>query len=330
MPPDFPQPEGQTSPGVAVWSALAPALRCPVCGEPMRLEGRALVCVKGHSFDLARAGYVNLVTSQRGAAHRPGDAPEMLRARERFFESGAYRPLAEQVAATVARFLGGQEQSAAPGSVPPLVVDVGCGTGYYLAVVGEELARRGKRARLLGLDAASEAAKITARRLASLQLPGIEGSAAVADLWRGLPLRPHVADVLLDIFAPRDAAEFARVLAPDGLLVILVPLPEHLGELRALAPLLDIEEAKVDRVVERLAPTFVVRSQETITTTVMLGGPALRDLVAMTPSARHIDTAHLVGLAASGLTQITIACTILAMGRAEGDHSPDAAEGGTI
>lgn len=334
LPPSPPQhPSANDQLQAFPWAALAPVLRCPICGESLRLEGHALVCATRHSFDLARAGYVNLLPSQRGAAHRPGDAPEMLRARDRFLQGGAYAPLAEAVAAAVAAFRAPRVDGARQPDVSPLVVDVGCGTGYYLRVVGERLradgiARPDAPVRLLGIDVATDAARTTARRLAGME--GIDGAALVADLRRGLPLRDGVADVLLDIFAPRDAKEFARVLAPGGLLVLLLPRAEHLRELRALVPLLNVEEDKEEHALARLASRFDLLGRQAIDETISLTGPALHDLVAMTPSARHLDPADLMGLEAHGPLDVTLACTLLTLRRRDTSPGLDATHGGTM
>lgn len=305
------QPDGTTP--SSLWPALVPALRCPIGAEPMRVEGRALVCSAGHSFDLARAGYVNLLTTSRAAAHRPGDAPEMLRARERFLASGAYHPLADALATVVSDYLTREAAAQVPTGEALLVVDVGCGTGYYLAMVGERLRAEGLgQTRLLGIDAAPDAARLTARRLTQ---DALRGSALVADLWRGLPLHDGAVAVLLDIFAPRNPAEFARVLAPGGLLLIVIPQSGHLRELRSVVPLLAVEEAKEEHAVERLSPDFSLLTARPIAAEMTLAGPALRDLVAMTPTARHLHPEELDAIEGQAATTVSLACTLLTLQR---------------
>lgn len=294
------------------WSAVTPALRCPVCGEVLTVSGRALACPNRHSFDLARAGYVNLLPSSRGAAHRPGDAPEMLRARAAFLASGAYQPLAERLSDVVAGYLSGSAGTPSGGH-SPMVVDVGCGTGYYLAAVGERLRAGGlEETRLLGIDAAPDAARITARRLSQ---DNLRGTALVADLWRGLPLRDGAADALLDIFAPRNPGEFARVLTPGGLLVVVVPQRGHLREVRSLVPLLAVEEDKEEHVLTRLSDGFSLLANEPVEAQMRLSGPALRNLVAMTPTARHLSPSELDALALRDEMDVSLACTLLALRR---------------
>ena len=58
---------------------------CPVCRKPLEKEQRRLVCPQGHSFDMARQGYVNLLRSQQPKEKRHGDDRMMARARQLHF-----------------------------------------------------------------------------------------------------------------------------------------------------------------------------------------------------------------------------------------------------
>ncbi|HEX8733640.1 MAG TPA: hypothetical protein VF725_16430, partial [Ktedonobacterales bacterium] len=103
-------------------------LRCPVCAAPLTAGERAFVCAAGHSFDRARQGYVHLLRPTR----LRGDAPEMLRARRRFFDAGWYAPLAGALAEEIGAWLAAADGGAA---LPPharALLDAGCGEGYYL------------------------------------------------------------------------------------------------------------------------------------------------------------------------------------------------------
>jgi SAM-dependent methyltransferase len=167
-------------------------LACPVCGEGLARRDATLRCRNGHSFDVARQGYVNLLTGAVPAGL--GDSAAMVAARADFLAAGHYRPITE----ALVRAAGGARR----------IVDVGAGPGHHLAAVaGAVPGRRG-----LALDASKHAARRAARAH-----PRVE--AVVADVWRGLPLRDGAVDAVLDVFAPRHGAEFARVLAPGGALI---------------------------------------------------------------------------------------------------------------
>ncbi|MEO3767816.1 putative RNA methyltransferase [Streptomyces sp. B5E4] len=246
-------------------------LRCPTCRRTHRLHpgGGALRCPAGHTFDLARHGYVSLLTGARATS---GDDAEMVRARSRFLATGAYAPLREAAARLAA------EPTAAAESRPrATVVDAGCGTGYYLAGVLDRLTG----ARGVGLDTSVRALRAAAR--------AHDRAAAVAtDVFRPLPLADGVADVVLNVFAPRNPAGFHRVLRPAGRLVVVRPTGRHLAELRDHRPaMVTVDPAKEERLHRALDPYFEAAATERVDYTARLTGPEALDLVAMTPSARH-------------------------------------------
>ncbi|MGW7517530.1 putative RNA methyltransferase [Streptomyces sp. NPDC054796] len=247
-------------------------LRCPTCRAPRLHPDRgALRCPVGHTFDIARHGYVSLLTGTRPTS---GDDAAMVRARERFLSTGGYGPVRHAVA-----------RLAAAGAVPGngTVVDVGCGTGYYLAGVLDQL----PGARGLGLDSSVRALRSAARLHA-------RAVAAAWDVFRPFPLADGVADVVLDVFAPRNPAEFRRILRPTGRLIVVRPTGRHLAELRGrLRAMVTIDPAKEERLHQGLDPFFEAAVTERIEYVTSLTGQAAADLVGMTPSARHLSRADL-------------------------------------
>ncbi|MFG3121117.1 putative RNA methyltransferase [Streptomyces sp. NPDC048201] len=245
-------------------------LRCPTCRTRLSPGRGVLRCPVGHTFDVARHGYAGLLTGSRATS---GDDAAMVRARSRFLAAGAYAPLREVVTHLVADAV----------SEPATVVDVGCGTGYYLAGVLDQLTG----ARGLGLDTSVHALRAAARVH--------ERAAAVAwDAFRPFPLADGVADVVLDVFAPRNPAEFHRVVRPTGRLIVVRPTGRHLAELRGRLPaMINVDPAKEQRLHQALAPFFDSVITEQVEYCVPLTRQAALDLVAMTPSARHMSPADL-------------------------------------
>lgn len=246
-------------------------LRCPTCRTHRLHPGRgALRCPAGHTFDIARHGYAGLLTGTRATS---GDDAAMAQARDRFLSTGTYAPLRTAVARLAA--------DTAPEQAT--VVDVGCGTGYYLAGV---LARL-PGARGLGLDTSVRALRSAAR--------AHDRVAAVAwDVFRPFPLADGVADVVLDVFAPRNPAEFHRVLRPTGRLVVVRPSGQHLAELRdRMHAMVTIDPVKEQRLHRALDPFFEAAVTEKVQYTVPLTQQEALDLVGMTPSARHVSRADL-------------------------------------
>ncbi|MEU8229543.1 putative RNA methyltransferase [Actinoplanes sp. NPDC048967] len=239
-----------------------PYLRCPVCGEGLARTGdQALRCRQGHSFDIARQGYVNLTA---GRSPHPGDSAEMIADRAAFLAEGHYAFIAEALAETVRADDG-------------LVLDAGTGTGDYLAHVLDALpAVPG-----LGLDVSKPALRRAARAHP-------RAGAALADLWRPLPLADASVSALLNVFAPRNGPEFHRVLRRDGMLLVVTPAPEHLAELVTAHSLIRVDPAKADRVAQTLGTDFRAEVTTTHSRRLSLTATETRTLIGMTPSARHV------------------------------------------
>ncbi|NEC35043.1 methyltransferase domain-containing protein [Streptomyces rubrogriseus] len=246
-------------------------LRCPTCRTRRLSPGPgALHCPVGHTFDLARHGYASLLTGTRATS---GDDADMVRSRDRFLSTGAYAPIRQ----------AGARLATGTVSERATVVDVGCGTGYYLAGVLDQL----PGARGLGLDTSVRALRSAAR--------AHDRAAAVAwDVFRPFPLADGTVDVVLDVFAPRNPAEFHRVLRPTGRLIVVRPTGRHLAELRGQVPrMVVIDPAKEQRLHRALDPFFEPMVTHRVEYSVSLNRLDVLDLVAMTPSARHVSRADL-------------------------------------
>ena len=161
------------------------------------------------------------------------------------------------------------------------MVEVGAGTGHYLAAVVQ---RRG------GVGLALDIAVPAARRAARVD-PRV--AAAVCDVWRGIPVADGCVAVLLDVFAPRNPAEFHRVLRPDGLLVVATPEPEHLADLVHGLGLIGVDPAKPARLGSGLAPWFDLVEEVHVAAVLTVSHPDAVRLAAMGPSAFHLDPAEL-------------------------------------
>jgi len=168
------------------------------------------------------------------------------------------------------------------------IVDLGAGTGYYLARTLDLLPDR------VGL--ALDVSRHALRRAAKAH-PRI--GAVACDAWRALPVRTGVAATVLSVFSPRNGAEMRRILRPEGSLLLLMPTPRHLAELTAALGLLSVDERKEERVEDQLGPFFELRRRSEHEWVMALGHADVEHLVGMGPSARHTDparTRELVGL----------------------------------
>lgn len=231
-------------------------LTCPACGKVLEWRCKECRCASGHSFDIAKEGYANLLLSHQRRSSHPGDDDNMIQARRRFFDSGAFAPITKQI------------QKSAISNPQSAILDCGCGEGYFLGALN------GNR---FGVDISREAIRCAAKRYKDVKW-------IVANAMRKLPFADHSLDVILSVLAPRNPEEFARILKPDGALILGVPGPNHLIELRARlsANAGDFEE-KADEAAAKCAPHFKETHRELLSYQQTLTAAQLADLIQMTP-----------------------------------------------
>lgn len=290
----------------AALDPILPLLRCPSCGAELSPAAGALRCPRRHSFDVARHGYVSLLTGTRATS---GDDGPMARARRDFLAAGRYEPIRAAVAdlateadlssgadlasgadlvsgaglASGADLASGALSASGVGRRPATVVDVGCGTGYYLAGVLDAL----PAAVGLGLDTSAHALRAAAKAHE-------RAAAATWDVFRPFPIASELVDVVLDVFAPRNPAEFHRVLRPGGVLVVVRPFGGHLAELRRqVTQMVAVDPDKEQRLHQALDPHFEAARTQRVEYNTPLTPQEAVDLVLMTPSARHVTEAEL-------------------------------------
>ena len=183
-------------------------LLCPVCGQTLQQEERCWRCENRHSFDIARQGYVNLLTVDKKHAKHPGDTKEMVAARKAFLDAGYYAPIADKVVELTAPL------------APQTVLDAGCGEGYYLTRLQKAL----PQTEFAGLDISKDAVRFAAVR--NKNALWLTGTAAA------LPFPADSFDGLISMFALTVEGEFARVLQPNGWYLQVIAGPEHLMGLK--------------------------------------------------------------------------------------------------
>lgn len=261
------------------------ALACPLDGAALRDNGSDWSCENGHSFDVARQGYVNLLPVQKKRSRDPGDSKDMVAARRRFLAAGHYAPVARAISAAVLKGLKTDQLAS--------VLDAGCGEGYYL----RQLTDAGQGApclQLLGLDISKWAIQSAAKQQRGIRW--VVGSNA------NLPALSGSLDRVLCMFGFPVYSEFARVLRDDGLLIQLDPGPEHLRELREII----YPSLKSARDGAGEVPAGFVRTASDSIRYVadIRDADLIRDLLVMTP---HLYRANAEGRArAAALTALSV------------------------
>lgn len=238
-------------------------LLCPVrgCGTPLTPWDRAWACPRGHSFDLAKSGYLNLLQPQDKRSKNPGDSKEAVASRRRVLAAGHDAPFLDDLRATIA---------ALPLPENPAVLDVGCGEGTHLAALASTF-----RAEAHGLDLSVPAIDLAARTH-----PGPTWVVANAD--RFLPYADGSFDLAMSLTARKNAPELRRVLAPQGRLLVAVPAEDDLAELREAVLGEKVLRNRVDRTLATFAPHFKLETHHRLRWTVHLDPAGMQDVLAST------------------------------------------------
>src|SRR5579864_6899908 len=212
-------------------------LLCPVrhCHMALVRVERRLLCPRGHSFDVARSGYINLLQPQERRSKQPGDTAAAIAARRRLHDRGVTEPMLRAIAKTIV---------ALPSDI---VLDAGCGEGFYLGTLASEI----------GFDAHGLDISVPAIDAAARRYPVCKWIVANAD--RFVPYADRSFSIILSITARMNAGEFRRVLRDDGRLLVALPSPEDLIELRG-----EGRDDRVARTIETFSRSFTLMSQHRV------------------------------------------------------------------
>lgn len=238
-------------------------LACTVrsCGAPLTRSERTFACARGHHFDVARSGYVNLMQPHDRHSHTPGDSVEAVRARRALHDAGFGVALAAALVETLAHCdLAARARAA----------DLGCGEGTFLAALA---ARFDLEA--YGVDLSTAAIDAAAKRHAQVTW-------IVANADRTLPFADGALDLVTSIDGRRNPSQVARVLAPRGILVVAVPAEDDLVELREAVLGAARGPDRAASVAQEMAGSFELVEQRLARETRRLDARALADLAVMT------------------------------------------------
>ncbi len=239
---------------------------CPLCGKPLLPDGNSLRCENRHTFDRGKSGYVNLLLVNEKHAKIPGDNKGMVNARRDFLEKGYYAPLAAAFSQTAAEAICNIPQ--------PVVLDAGCGEGYYTDAMQKALEQAGCTPELFAVDISKFAADKCARRCKSAEC-------AAASVFR-LPLAEESCDLVTSLFAPYAGEEFRRVLKPGGKFLMVIPGEMHLWELKEAL----YDQPYRNEVKDCALEGFQFLERKTVESEIFLPNPTdIQNLFGMTPYA---------------------------------------------
>ena len=241
--------------------------KCPSCGLALTLNAesqpKTYSCTNGHSFDMAKEGYLNLLLAQHKRSRNPGDSDDMIRSRQRFLATGHYSSLSETLVDLVSNSAMGFDQT---------LIDLGCGEGHYL----QQLRNASPDLKLLGLDISKFAVRSAAKRKMDARL--------VVDSAFNIPLFENRVDTAISVFSPISSEETARILKPGGTLIMVGPGEEHLSGLTEI-----IYDKTVPHAGNPLEATaqFVLQETLEIKRDISVEGSDILDLLTMTPYYWH-------------------------------------------
>lgn len=195
-------------------------LACPIDGVRLKRDDKQLVCSNGHSFDIARQGYINLLPVQHKRSKQPGDSKTMVIARSHFLDSGIYEPIASKLIELVSAHISIDKDTC--------LMDAGCGEGYYFDAVLNALSIKDgvNTLSFIGLDISKDAIiQATKRNRKITWLVGTN---------RQPPVDDESVDIILCLFGFVSVEAFNKALKPGGKLILVDPGPRHLKELREI------------------------------------------------------------------------------------------------
>ncbi|MFT5691640.1 MAG: 23S rRNA (guanine745-N1)-methyltransferase [Oceanicoccus sp.] len=204
-------------------SASAPTfVRCPLCKASLSPNEKTWQCENGHSFDIAKQGYTNLLPVQNKKSKAPGDDANMVSSRSRFLNQKFYQPISDKINEVLIKYFNTANIE------NPNILDAGCGEGYYTNQLHDALRMKNEKDAfsITGIDISKQAVVAAAKRNKSVNW--FVGSSS------DLPLDNNSQQCILSLFSPVPALEFDRCLSHDGLLIVASTGENHLIELRKI------------------------------------------------------------------------------------------------
>jgi 23S rRNA (guanine745-N1)-methyltransferase len=272
-------------------------LACPIDGELLITQEKQLVCKNGHSFDIARQGYINLLPVQHKRSKEPGDSKEMVTVRTEFLNTDLYEPIAKKITEINQNIISEHDDS------DLCILDAGCGEGYYSNYILNMLSIRPGQHKLgfIGLDISKYAILAAAKR--NKLITWIVGTN------RKPPLINNSVDIINCVFGFQNFEGFIKIMKRGGYIVLVEPGPEHLKELRNI---IYSELKKVDpseRSSVKQNGFSLVASEQLHFTTGEINNDLIQKLLLMTP---HFFRANLAGReAVNKLTKLNLTVDIV-------------------
>lgn len=270
----------------------AEILQCPYCHQSLKVEEeKSLKCEKKHTFDVAKQGYINLVTNGIKTSY---DKTLFASRYEIISSIGLYDELQKELVASITKEIKKESIT---------IIDIGCGEGSHLNQLKERLAD--KNITGIGIDISKDAILAASKHYDAFTW-------LVGDL-ANLPIQNNSVDIILDILSPSNYKEFLRILAKDGLVLKVVPASDYLKEIREVI----YDDPKKHRYIqeENIMQLFYQHfnnvKETRITYTKQLSPSEMEHLIKMTPLTWNAKEEKLTKILTTNPFVITIDLILL-------------------
>lgn len=263
--------------------------QCPICSSPMTYTNpSSLVCTNGHRYDLAKKGYLHMLSQSSQTKYDK----DLFVSRKKVIESGFFTPIIEKIVEIMDRTVPKENQ-------PIAIYDAGCGEGTMLSKIQSIFPRPTIG---FGIDISKEGIQqATDHETESIWL--------VSDIANS-PIRNDVFHSIINILSPSNYAEFTRLIKQDGILLKVVPNPHYLQELRNR--LYDHPEQRIkDDTTKLFERHFDLMQSAQVQYEVEMKQPLLQELVNMTPLSWSASPQKLADVHSLQSMNITVDVTIL-------------------
>ena len=251
-------------------------LICPLDSQKFYLENNSIKCKNGHTFDISKEGYVNLLLSRKKLPGTLGDTKEMLDSRTEFLLSGYYDVLAKEIKNFASEFIFSRFKKEID---TKCIIEVGCGTAYFIenlkkAIESENISTF----TYLGTDISKTAVKFASKRIKDVTF-------LVCDTYSSIPIETGSAALILNVFSPRKIKEFKRLTSKGGGVLVVIPNEDHLSELIKPLNLMKIEPEKEDKIKKTFKKeNFLLIKEERINYKINLDSEMIMNLIKMGPN----------------------------------------------
>mgnify|MGYP001163250960 FL=1 len=263
---------------------------CPICKNSMELiQSKSLVCLKNHTFDIAKQGYVNMLMRPVNSQY---DKQLFQSRRKIITESNLYAPLHKKILEIIIENMDGKNVCK--------IFDAGCGEGSHLIMIKnlcENIKVTG-----IGLDISKEGIRMAARN-------DKESIWIVGDL-ANTPLKDKSCNMILNILSPANYKEFNRLLAPNGRMIKVVPRPNYLKELRVVLNQQKNPDTN-EKIISLFKENFSTVEHTELNYSKEISQEELVHLVNMSPLTWNLNDSEKNQIMEQGVSEITIDLDIL-------------------